>query len=130
MRIIFTAIIFCIFLPFLTFALELSSSPKVSLPDNIFNSLRSAPSRIESYITSESAKEKGFWLWVQGASGELFSRAIRAASNIGEFAKNKGRSTFNFIGLKIKEKISENIWSSGKVYIKNSINYINKKIQN
>lgn len=123
-----TAIIFCIFLPVLTFAAE--SPPSVLPSNNVFEFLRGAPAKIESYIIPESAKEKGFWAWIQEASSELFSRAIRASSAIGEFAKNKGQMALDFIEIKIKEKIGENFWASGKAYIKNSINYIDKKIQN
>ncbi len=130
MKITLAAIILSVFLPFFAFALELPPPPKISPLDNIFDSLRNTSAKIESYITPESAKEKGFWPWIREASGELFSRAAHTAGAIGEFAENRGRKAFNFILTEAKEKIGENFWSSGEAYIKNSINYIDNKIKN
>lgn len=130
MRKILAAIIISIFLPFLAFAAESSPLPSVLPAYNIFDSLRSVSAKIESYITPENAKEKGFWAWSQETVSEFLNRSFHTASNIGEFIKNKGQLTLDSIANKTKEKIGENIWLSGEQFIKNSIDFINKKIQN
>lgn len=129
MKIILAAIILSIFLPFLSLAAELPPAPSSAPFFNIFDSLRGFSVRIESYITPKSAKEKGFWAWIQDSSSELFTRASRAAGNIREFAENKGRKAYNFISAEIKEKIGENFWAAGKAQIENFINYLDKKIK-
>lgn len=132
MRILLAAIILSFFLPVFIFAAEPAPqpSPAVSFSDNFFDSLRNISLKIESYITPESAKEKGFWAWIRESADELFRRAIRMARDIANSAENKARAAFDYISIKAKEKIGENIRTRAEIYIKNSIDYIDNKIKN
>ncbi len=131
MRILLAAIVLSFLLPLFVFAAEPAPQPNpaVSFSGNFFDSLRGISAKIESYITPESAKEKGFWAWIRESADEIFGRAIRMARDIANSAKNKLRTASDYISIKTKEKIGENVRTKVEIYIKNSIDYIDNKIK-